>query len=92
MPEVNMPRLSDTMTEGVLSRWIKNEGDHVREGDVIAEIDTDKATMDLEAFDEGILEKHLVPEGTTVPIGEPLALTGTATATSKPTSSTSCRC
>ncbi|KAA0973465.1 biotin attachment protein [Paeniglutamicibacter gangotriensis] len=85
-----MPRLSDTMTEGVLSRWIKNEGDQVREGAVIAEIDTDKATMDLEAFDEGILEKHLVPEGTTVPIGEPLALTGTATA--KPISSTSCRC
>ena len=81
MPEVNMPRLSDTMKEGVLSRWIKNEGDHVREGDVIAEIDTDKATMDLEAFDEGILEKHLVPEGTTVPIGEPVAIIGTGTGT-----------
>lgn len=87
-----MPRLSDTMTEGVLSRWIKNEGEQVREGDVIAEIDTDKATMDLEAFDEGIREKHRIPEGTTVPIGEPLALTGTATATSKPISSPSCRC
>lgn len=81
MPEVNMPRLSDTMKEGVLSRWIKNEGDQVREGDVIAEIDTDKATMDLEAFDEGILEKHLVPEGATVPIGEPVAIIGTGTTT-----------
>ncbi|MDO5744055.1 MAG: dihydrolipoamide acetyltransferase family protein [Micrococcaceae bacterium] len=77
MPEVNMPRLSDTMKEGVLSRWIKNEGEHVSEGDVIAEIDTDKATMDLEAFDEGILEKQLVEEGTTVPIGEPVAIIGT---------------
>ncbi len=81
MPEVNMPRLSDTMKEGVLSRWIKSEGDQVREGDVIAEIDTDKATMDLEAFDEGVLEKHLVEEGTTVPIGEPVAIIGTGTST-----------
>ncbi|MDQ0095002.1 dihydrolipoamide acetyltransferase family protein [Paeniglutamicibacter psychrophenolicus] len=81
MPEVIMPRLSDTMKEGVLSRWIKNEGDHVREGDVIAEIDTDKATMDLEAFDEGVLEKQLVAEGTTVPIGEPVAIIGTGTTT-----------
>ena len=77
MPEVNMPRLSDTMQEGVLSRWVKKVGDTVREGDVIAEIDTDKATMDLEAFDEGILEKLLVEEGTMVPIGEPVAFIGT---------------
>ncbi|GAA5228664.1 dihydrolipoamide acetyltransferase family protein [Paeniglutamicibacter antarcticus] len=81
MPEVNMPRLSDTMKEGVLSRWIKNEGDQVREGDVIAEIDTDKATMDLEAFDEGVLEKHLVEEGATVPIGGPVAIIGTGAGT-----------
>ncbi|GAA1337393.1 dihydrolipoamide acetyltransferase family protein [Arthrobacter roseus] len=74
MPEVIMPRLSDTMEEGVLSRWLKNEGDTVREGDVIAEIDTDKATMDLEVFDGGVLEKLLVPEGTTVPIGKPIAI------------------
>ncbi|MGP5163765.1 pyruvate dehydrogenase complex dihydrolipoamide acetyltransferase [Arthrobacter rhombi] len=80
MPEVNMPRLSDTMQEGVLSRWVKKVGDTVREGDVIAEIDTDKATMDLEAFDEGILEKLLVEEGTMVPIGEPVAFIGTGAA------------
>lgn len=76
MPEVNMPRLSDTMQEGVLSRWVKKIGDTVREGDVLAEIDTDKATMDLEAFDEGVLEKILVEEGTTVAIGEPVAFIG----------------
>ncbi len=76
MPEVIMPRLSDTMEEGVLSRWLKKEGDTVRSGDVIGEIDTDKATMDLEAFDDGVLEKLLVPEGTTVAIGQPLAIIG----------------
>jgi pyruvate dehydrogenase E2 component (dihydrolipoamide acetyltransferase) len=76
MPEVVMPRLSDTMEEGVLSRWLKKEGDAVRQGDVIGEIDTDKATMELESFDDGILEKLLVPEGTTVAIGQPLAVIG----------------
>ncbi len=81
MPEVNMPRLSDTMQEGVLSRWVKKVGDTVREGDVIAEIDTDKATMDLEAFDEGVLEKILVEEGTTVAIGEPVAFIGSGAET-----------
>lgn len=81
MPEVVMPRLSDTMEEGVLSRWLKKEGDVVRQGDVIGEIDTDKATMDLESFDDGILEKLLVPEGTTVAIGQPLAMIGDGTGT-----------
>ncbi|WP_113718833.1 biotin/lipoyl-containing protein [Arthrobacter dokdonensis] len=76
MPEVVMPRLSDTMAEGVLSRWLKKEGDAVRHGDVIGEIDTDKATMELESFDDGILEKLLVPEGTTVAIGQPPAVIG----------------
>lgn len=76
MPEVIMPRLSDTMEEGVLSRWLKKEGDAVRQGDVIGEIDTDKATMELESFDDGILEKLLVPEGSTVAIGQPLAVIG----------------
>jgi pyruvate dehydrogenase E2 component (dihydrolipoamide acetyltransferase) len=76
MPEVIMPRLSDTMEEGVLSRWLKKEGDAVRQGEVIGEIDTDKATMELESFDDGILEKLLVPEGATVAIGQPLAVIG----------------
>ncbi len=61
---VTMPALSPTMTEGKLARWTKKEGDKVKSGDVIAEIETDKATMEVEAADEGILGKILVPEGT----------------------------
>src|SRR3954470_2608541 len=59
-----MPALSPTMTEGTLSRWLKKEGENVRAGDVIAEIETDKATMEVEAVDEGILGKILVADGT----------------------------
>lgn len=59
-----MPALSPTMTEGTLARWLKKEGDAVKAGDVIAEIETDKATMEFEAVDEGVLGKILVPEGT----------------------------
>ena len=59
-----MPALSPTMTEGKLSKWLKKEGDKVKSGDAIAEIETDKATMEFEAVDEGILGKILVPEGT----------------------------
>ena len=59
-----MPALSPTMTEGKLARWLKKEGDEVRSGDIIAEIETDKATMEVEAVDEGILGKILVPGGT----------------------------
>jgi pyruvate dehydrogenase E2 component (dihydrolipoamide acetyltransferase) len=90
MPEVQMPRLSDTMTEGVLSRWLKAEGDIVHKGDVLAEIETDKATMDLEAYDEGPLTALLVDEGTTVPIGQPIAVIGASTGgTSTPEASQS---
>ncbi len=59
-----MPALSPTMTEGKLARWLKQEGDSVKSGDVIAEIETDKATMEVEAVDEGVLTRILVPEGT----------------------------
>jgi pyruvate dehydrogenase E2 component (dihydrolipoamide acetyltransferase) len=59
-----MPALSPTMTEGTLARWLKNEGDAIKSGDVIAEIETDKATMEFEAVDEGVLAKILVPGGT----------------------------
>ncbi|WP_026819073.1 dihydrolipoamide acetyltransferase family protein [Arthrobacter castelli] len=76
MPDVVMPRLSDTMAEGVLSRWIMNEGDAVKKGDVLAEVETDKATMDLEAFDSGVLERQLVSEGTSVAIGDPVGFIG----------------
>jgi pyruvate dehydrogenase E2 component (dihydrolipoamide acetyltransferase) len=76
MSEVVMPRLSDTMEEGELSKWLKNVGDPVAKGDVLAEIETDKATMDLEAFEAGVLEKQLVEAGTVVPIGTPVAVIG----------------
>ena len=82
MPDVLMPRLSDTMEEGVLSQWLKGEGDAVHKGDVLAELETDKATMELEAFDEGVLERLLVPEGATVAVGQPIAVIGGGTPTS----------
>ncbi len=62
--EILMPALSPTMTEGKLAKWLKKEGDAVKAGDVIAEIETDKATMEVEAVDEGVLTRILVPEGT----------------------------
>jgi pyruvate dehydrogenase E2 component (dihydrolipoamide acetyltransferase) len=76
MPQVFMPRLSDTMTEGTVSTWTKGVGDRIEKGDVIAEIETDKATMELEAYDAGVLEQILVGVGTTVPIGEVIAVIG----------------
>ena len=76
MPDVLMPRLSDTMTEGVITQWLKHEGDAVQAGDVLAEIETDKATMELEAYDSGVLTRVLVQPGTSVPIGEPIAVIG----------------
>jgi len=70
-----MPALSPTMTEGTLARWLKNEGDMVRAGDIIAEIETDKATMEVEAVDEGVLGKILVPGGTAgVKVNEVIAV------------------
>ncbi|MDB6154081.1 MAG: pdhC 1 [Chthoniobacteraceae bacterium] len=69
-----MPKLSDTMTEGTLVKWRKKEGDKVEVGDVIAEIETDKATMEMEAFDDGILNKHLIQEGTKVLVGNRIGL------------------
>src|SRR6476619_7252138 len=70
-----MPALSPTMTEGKLAKWLKNEGDEVKAGDVIAEIETDKATMEVEAVDEGKLQKILVPAGTeNVKVNTPIAL------------------
>src|SRR6266481_3465292 len=62
--QILMPALSPTMEEGKLARWLKKEGDTIKSGDVIAEIETDKATMEVEAVDEGTIAKILVPEGT----------------------------
>jgi pyruvate dehydrogenase E2 component (dihydrolipoamide acetyltransferase) len=71
-----MPKLSDTMEEGVVSTWLAEEGDAVEAGDVIAQVETDKATMDLEVFDDGVLLKKVVEEGATVPLGELLVVLG----------------
>ena len=71
---IEMPKLSDTMTEGTLLKWRKNVGDKVETGDVLAEVETDKATMEMEAFDDGILHKLLVAAGQKVPCGTPIAL------------------
>ena len=73
--QVLMPALSPTMTEGKLARWMKAEGDAVASGDILAEIETDKATMEIEAVDEGILGKILVAEGTEgVPVNQLIGL------------------
>src|SRR6202795_3626161 len=73
--EVLMPALSPTMEKGNLAKWLKKEGDTVKSGDVIAEIETDKATMEVEAVDEGTLGRILVPEGTTdVAVNTPIAV------------------
>src|SRR3954471_9519225 len=73
--QVLMPALSPTMEKGNLAKWVKQEGDKVKAGDVIAEIETDKATMEVEAVDEGTLGKILVPEGTAdVAVNTPIAV------------------
>jgi pyruvate dehydrogenase E2 component (dihydrolipoamide acetyltransferase) len=73
--EILMPALSPTMTEGNLAKWLKREGDEVHSGDVLAEIETDKATMEVEAVDDGRVGKILVPEGTQgVKVNQPIAL------------------
>src|SRR5690242_15055132 len=73
--QILMPALSPTMEKGNLARWLKKEGDTVKSGDVIAEIETDKATMEYEAVDEGTIAKILVPEGTQdVPVNSPIAV------------------
>src|SRR3954467_1884485 len=70
-----MPALSPTMEKGNLAKWLKKEGDSIKSGDVIAEIETDKATMEVEAVDEGVLAKITVPEGTNdVPVNQVIGL------------------
>src|ERR1700683_4069445 len=72
--QILMPALSPTMEKGNLAKWLKKEGDAVKSGDFIAEIETDKATMEVEAVDEGTLDKILVPEGTAdVAVNTPIA-------------------
>src|SRR5688500_2303544 len=73
---IGLPKLSPTMEEGVLVRWVKKEGDKVQPGDLIAEVETDKANMDFNLEDEGVLLKLLVKEGDTVKLGAPVAILG----------------
>jgi pyruvate dehydrogenase E2 component (dihydrolipoamide acetyltransferase) len=75
---IDMPKLSDTMTVGTLVRWLKNEGDAVANGDMIAEVETDKATMEVECFDDGVLIKRYCSEGAEVAVGDPIAAVGEA--------------
>ena len=74
--KIEMPKLSDTMEEGVIAKWNIKEGDDVSSGDIIAEVETDKATMEVEAFDDGKVLKILVDEGDAVPLGGLLAVIG----------------
>src|SRR4051794_35905387 len=71
-----MPRLSDTMERGTIARWLVAEGDPVHEGDVLAEIETDKATMELNAYSEGVLLRILVQDGEEAELGAPIAVVG----------------
>src|SRR5882724_13691785 len=74
--QVVMPKLSPTMEEGQLSRWLKKEGDKVSMGEPLAEIDTDKATMEMQALANGVLRKILVGEGESAPLGQLIAIIG----------------
>ncbi len=77
MKTVEMPKMGDTMEEGKILRWIKHEGDTVKKGESLAEVETDKVNIEIEAFAGGVLRKILVPEGESAPIGAGIALIGT---------------
>ena len=74
MPIITMPKLSDTMVEGTIARWKKKQGDTIEMGDILAEVETDKATMEMEAFDEGVLKEIYVGDGGVAKVGERVAL------------------
>src|SRR5438477_8292670 len=76
--QVVMPKLSPTMEEGQLTRWLKKEGDQVKMGEPLAEVDTDKATMEMQALSNGVLRKILINEGESAPLGQPIAIIGEA--------------
>ena len=75
---ISMPKLGFDMAEGTLVRWVKNEGENVNKGDVLAEIETDKATVEVESSVSGVVRKLLVEAGSVVPIGDPIAIVGSA--------------
>src|SRR5579859_5047871 len=76
MKKVEMPKMGDTMEEGKILRWIKKEGDQVKRGEMLAEVETDKVNIEIEAFASGMLRKILVSEGDSAPIGAAIALIG----------------
>src|SRR4051812_6100908 len=76
--EITMPQLSDTMSEGTVVKWHKKEGDKVKAGDEIADVETDKATMPMEAFEGGTLAAIVVPEGGKVNVGDTIAVLATS--------------
>ena len=75
---ITMPKLGFDMAEGTLVRWVRNEGENINKGDVLAEIETDKATVEVELSASGIVRKLLVDQGAIVPIGAPIAIVGSA--------------
>src|SRR5579859_4908662 len=77
MKTVEMPKLGDTMEEGKILHWLKKEGETVKKGEPIAEVETDKVNIEIESFSSGILRKILVQEGSSAPIGAGIALVGT---------------
>src|SRR5438445_10051623 len=76
MKTVEMPKMGDTMEEGKILRWIKQEGDPVKKGESLAEVETDKVNIEIEAFASGTLRKILIAEGASAPIGAAIALIG----------------
>src|SRR5947209_6493386 len=72
--DIVMPKMGYDMTEGKLLRWIKHEGDTINKGEAVAEIETDKVNIEVEAFDAGVLQRILVQEGETVPVGQPIGI------------------
>jgi pyruvate dehydrogenase E2 component (dihydrolipoamide acetyltransferase) len=77
--KISMPKLSDTMEEGIILKWVKKEGEKVKQGEVIAEVQTDKADMELEAYDSGVMRKIFVPEGKGAAVGTLIAIIGNET-------------
>src|SRR5689334_13279337 len=78
MAEVRMPKMGDGMEEGTINSWLKKEGDQVTSGEPIAEVETDKANVEIQAYETGVLSKIVVQVGQTVPVGEVIALIGGA--------------
>ncbi|MEX2089185.1 MAG: biotin/lipoyl-containing protein, partial [Bacteroidota bacterium] len=74
--KIMMPKLSDTMEEGVILKWVRKEGEKVKQGETLVEIESDKADMELEAYDSGVLRKIVVPEGGKAAIGALIAVIG----------------